>query len=163
MVNMKKIFYLLIIGLLTITLFGCKSTKTFKCSGFSIELDKSYKAEKLEPYDLYASNGTAFFASLHDPKSSLEGTEYDFDTMTLEEYKTYFCENNEIPNQTLIEKSDLAYFDYVKNGEGNRYWFRVFLFKKSDAIWVCQFGCLYTDRENYEYQFNDFAKTINFK
>ena len=163
MVNMKKVFYLVIICLLTITLFGCNSTKTFKCSGFSIELDKSYKSEKLEPYEIYVSNGKTFFASIKDEKSALEGTEYDFDSMTLEEYKTYFCENNQLGEQLLVESSGLNYFDYVKTGEGNRYWFRVFLFKKADAFWVCQFGCLFVEKSNYEYQFLDNAKTIKFK
>ena len=104
MVNMKKVFYLVIICLLTITLFGCNSTKTFKCSGFSIELDKSYKSEKLVPYEIYVSNGKTFFASIKDEKSALEGTEYDFDSMTLEEYKTYFCENNKDSISAAINK-----------------------------------------------------------
>ena len=163
MVNMKKYIYLVIICLLTITLIGCKSTKTLKCSGFTMEVDKSYVKEKLADYELYAYNNVSFIVAIKDTKESIIKANHDFDSMSFEEFKKFFCKNNGIEEVPLNEKDNLNYFDYLKKAEGKQYWFRTFVFKTEDAFWVCQFGCLFTERANYEYKFIDWAKTISFK
>lgn len=157
---MKRILYIFILIFFVLSLTSCSEAKKFSCPGLSVTLDKNFKKESVDGYQLYASNDEVFFAAFKDEKDDVDKTEYNFIEMTLQEYANLFGINNEIEIPELTEKDGLYYFEYTKKVESTLLWYRTFIFKTANAFWTCQFGCLTKDRAEYDYRIIDWAKTI---
>ena len=135
--------------------------ETFISNGMEITLTDAFWEAEFEEY-------TAVFNS---KKASVFALREDFDLVagfgdyTLEEYAALVLQTNGLSKTTKVQKEDgLIYFEYereVSEKLGDYYYLAV-VYKSSDAFWLIQFATSVDNKEDYQQDFLEWAKTVKF-
>ncbi len=156
---------LLLLGLIMLTLFsvvacGSKTKeKEFKSdAGLTITLNTNFYEKSIASQTMYLESKDSIFCALKEEFENLSAVELGAES-TIEEYATQVKENNLITSELKTQDS-LSYMDYSKTVTGREFFYRAYIFKGTDAFWLCQFACVEAEKDAQIKNFTTWAKTI---
>lgn len=165
---MKKLFSLLLVAVMLLSLAGCFSTSVvdadeavFTKAGMEITLTEGFTETEMEGFTAcYDSTEVAVFV-LKEDFSSVTG----FADLSLADYADLVHQANSSKSPDAITEVDgltTMEYDFYNEEEGNNYRYFATMFKGSDAFWLIQFASLDADYEEYKPYFIEWAKTAKF-
>lgn len=162
---MKKVLKGMIVSVFVCVSFcliacGGAKPKTFTSdAGISITLTDVFYEKSMVSQTLYLESQKAIFVALKEDFSSFSNLGYNTESMTLMDYANLVISNNKL-DVSATENDGLVSFNYSKDVSGKDFYYKAYVFKGSDAFWLCQFACENSNKNTYDDQFNTWAKTI---
>lgn len=157
----KQIFAFLLLFAVSFTLIGCseKSKKFTSDAGLSIELTSGFYEKEIVSQTMYLESKNMIFTALKEEKDLFEDYGINFNVYSLNQYASLVIKNNNVTTEVLSE-GELTYFIYEKTVSGRDFTYKAYVFKSSDAFWLCQFACQTKDFKKLEPKMSKYAKTI---
>lgn len=129
-------------------------------SGVSVTLTTDFEEYQASGFDYALTSSSVMFIAKKETFDVIESAGYDTN-MSLNDYAELCVTNNLLSSTVEVdEESGLTYFVYNKSVQGDKYSYVAFVFKGTDAFWLCQFACLEQSYDNQESKIFDWATTI---
>ena len=139
---------------------GCfKKQNTYSNYGMSITMDKGFEEKDVFGYTYYLQSTDSMMAAA---KEEFDGTILTSET-TLEEYTRLVLKANNYYYTQSTRDDKYNYFTFSKTVSGKRHFYVATIHKADGALWLIQFGCNESDKDEFEEKFLKWADTVTFE
>lgn len=137
------------------------ASKTFTNADFSITLTKQFQETDIEGFKYCYNTGDCVVYMLEEPFNTLS----DGEDLSVEEYGRLVLQaNNQNPNNLQTSNGQVWFTYEATDYEANAtYSYYVTAHKSADAFWLVQFACEKDDFDSMRSDFENWAKTVEFK
>lgn len=143
--------------------FEEKENGLYTSEGFSVVLPNNYIRQENERFALYAvEKDKSVIALLAESFYDVLSAGMDAN-MPASEYAKLVIEADDGVQATVLDKGGNAYFEYVKEMDGEQYRYFVYAYRGSGAYYLLQFCCNDIEADFYREAFEQIEKSVEIK
>ena len=139
---------------------GNGDPKTFSAAGMSITLNDKFLKENLNGITAAYATDEVVVLIIKEEFSLADG----FESYTLNEYRNLLLEANGLSSKSIRNNDGILGFEYERTIDktGDLYTYFAYVYKTDDAFWLVQFAVKSDLIDQYETQFDEWAKSVTF-
>ncbi len=128
-------------------------------NGLTLQMEKGMVESSDENFDAFFAGQNAAMAGVRESAEEFEMIGYDLYSLSIEEYADMVAESNGFDGFQKNENGSLIY-TYVRNFDGDDYFYYTTVKKGPDCFWVINFFCPNEYSEEYLPKFNRWAESV---